>query len=37
MEHLTHIDAVSDELGACCLDVGDDEDQVPGLSPARPS
>ena len=27
MEHLTHVDAVSDELGACCLDVIDDEEQ----------
>ena len=27
MEHLTHVDAVSDELGACCLDVIDDEER----------
>ena len=27
MEHLTHVDAVSDELGACCLDVVDDEER----------
>ena len=26
MEHLAHVDAVSDELGACCLDVIDDEE-----------
>ena len=25
MEHLAHVDAASDELGACCLDVIDDE------------
>ena len=27
MEHLTHVDAVSDELGACGLDVIDDEER----------
>ena len=27
MEHLAHVDAVSDELGACCLDVIDDEER----------
>ena len=37
MEHLAHVDAVSDELGACCLDVIDDEEQFPEPSPARRS
>jgi hypothetical protein len=27
MEHPTHVDSVAEELGACCLDVIDDEQQ----------